>query len=119
MTHPQHDLEEGQIAYDVTKQSLVEVTNTDAGTVGSQEAAMRDLILHAEGNQAVGFDDHTVCLEVEYLAIDGSSRAYTIPHTRISRSEELVGEVVRLTREAGVINELRDSLQPSSDATDE
>jgi len=102
------ELRENELAFDVAKQSLVEVTNTDAGSFTDQKPAMKDLIRNADGNKAVGFNPNTPMVEVRYIGIDQGGREYTMPITRIKTTESLVDAARALTRAAGIGDAVHD-----------
>lgn len=92
---------EGDLAYDVAKQTLVSVISADEGTVDEQDPAMKDLIKKADGNKAVGFDTDTRCVEIAYVGVDEGSRTYTMPETRVKSSPKLITAVREVTTDVG------------------
>ena len=90
------------IGFDVAKLSFVEVLDFDCGIVEEQDRPLRDLIVMADGNRAVGIDPKNTCVEIRYLGVDQGDRTYTMPSNRIKRSPELVSEMLELVDEAGI-----------------
>lgn len=114
-----NELQRGKLALDVANQSIVEVINPDTGTVEEQKDAMQDLIAGAEGNQAVGFDSETRCVEVRYIGVeeDEDSRSYTMPETRIVISDALIDALTALARDAGIAEKVHPQLAEQGVAT--
>lgn len=94
------------LAYDVANQSLVRITDLDLGTVADQKDAMQDLIAQADGNQAAGFGDDTLCIGVVYVEATTTgtddAKEYTMPASRITQDFDLIQQIIRVTRAAGM-----------------
>lgn len=84
----QNDLETGDLALDVAKQSVVAVVDPDVGPVEEQDEAVQEVIRIADGNQLVGFTPSTRCAIVEYPSHSDNDNTYTMPITRIKTSAE-------------------------------
>lgn len=112
----EHDLEDGQLAYDAASQSLVEIVDSDLGTVADQKDAMQDLIRRSDGNRACGVEPETECVEVRYVGVDEGDKEYTMPVTRIKRSRQLVEAACALSREAGVADDVHEQFSQGKNA---
>jgi hypothetical protein len=112
-----NELQKGKLALDVAKQSVVEVLDTDMGTISEQDEAMRDLIYGADGNQACGVDADMQCVEVKYVGMDSSDRTYTMPVSRIKTSDDLVSTLRELSQEAGVPRTIHTELSKGEEMT--
>lgn len=108
-----HDFKTGQLAYDVASQSLVEITNDDMGTVADQKDAMQDLIFDSRDNRACGVDEETECIEVRYVGVTDGNREYTMPVSRIWRSDALMEAIQFITQKAGVGRHVHEEFSPT------